>query len=307
MDCNCINNELNENDNDTNSNNNFFNESYNNKCDFKYLKSLCIDKIYNDDCKSLEITLNKLKLVRNSFFTAKTAIHNFLLEIEGLSDSLISDLSDNDIELNSLKEQYFTLLNSLLSNLYTAFKIKFDSKNLINIDFIKAKNDNNIKSQRSIDIKFSKNDCDIISISTIPGINLIMNIENKVIKIKFSEPEYFNNISKNGFLKKPPDVTKTFIITPSILISNKNIEHFEINNSFNFIDENNTNDDIFNNISMMKDFFEEFQSFQDNYIIDNNKNYGNEILELFNYLNKTINKFESSYNYLVQINKINNE
>lgn len=297
MDCNFLDNDI-DNNLENNSNNFFNNNTNEKKCDLKYLKSLCMDKLYDDECKNLEVTLNKIKLARNSFFTAKTALHNFLLEIESLSDNLMSDLSDNDIELNGIKEHYLSLLNSLLSNLYTAFKIKSDSKNLINIDFVKTKNDANVKAQRSNDIKFLKNDCDIISISTIPGINLIMNIDKKVIKIKFSEPEYFSNITKNGFLKKNIDVTRTFIITPSILHDD---DH---DNTFNFID--NTKD-IFTNIDLIRDFLQEFQTFQDNYIIENNKNYGNEMLECFNYLNKIINKLENSYNYLVQLNKINNE
>ena len=95
----------------------YFNNIYkmcdNEPCsNFQYLKPLSIESLFEvDDCTKYADTLEKAKRVRNAFFSAKTAVYNFIQDCDVIADTLQSDLSDNPTEMSNIEDQYFAILN----------------------------------------------------------------------------------------------------------------------------------------------------------------------------------------------------
>ena len=56
----------------------------------------------------------------------------------------------------------------------------------------------------------------------------------------------------------------------------------------------------------MQEILEEKINYQDNYVIDGENSYGNQILEIMNWFDKTIKKLKNVHKYVVQLYKINN-
>ena len=271
-----------------------------NKCECKYLKPLSIQKLFEeDDCNSYVNALEKAKKARNSFFAAKTAVYNFVEECDTIADNLQMDISDNEIELDNIKKNYLSVLNNVTSSLYTSLKSVYKDKSLINVDLVKVTNIDTVRPQKSTDIKYSPPDIhNSIIIAYLPGVTIELNKDSKLLKLKFSEPEYMSGMNRHGTNRREKDVTLTFILAPSIYC-NEEFEDSEDELSLN------QQTDVFQNLDLVKDFFEEIQNYQDNYIIDEDSCYGNQIYEIMNYLDKTIMKVENSHKFIVQLCKIN--
>ena len=132
-------------------------------------------------------------------------------------------------------------------------------------------------------------------------------------------PEFMSGFNRHGVNRKEKDITNTYILTPSIFCikpyenyyeddydTNDNEEWNKCNvlgSSIVNIDESK---DVFQNIDIARDFLEEIINYQDNYVIDGENSYGNQILEIMNWFDKTIKKLENVHKYVVQLYKINN-
>lgn len=366
---------------------------------FQYLKPLSIESLFEvDDCTKYADTLEKAKRVRNAFFSAKTAVYNFLQDCDVIADTLQSDLSDNPTEMNNIEDQYFAILNNLTSAMYTSLKTTYTScngmtKQLINVDLAKiedypygATNDGNnppntlpppaaanfdtiyaARPQKSNDLTFNHPYGNGVTVLChIPGVTIQLNKINKLLKVKFAQPKFMSGYNRHGSYKKEKDIITTLVLAPSIFCTNSfepwneganeensfnhcnpagvatymsdpvNLNNYEsVNMQYNNNTENNgttpininqngwnqfygdgtdTNlasrdseptNTVFSNVDIAMDFFEEFQNYQDNYIIDENMSYGNQVLEVMNYLDRTIATMEGAHKFVVQLSKIN--
>ena len=304
---------------DCNDNCQYNNEDSNCECD--YLKPLSIHKLFSqDDCTGYNDVLSKAKKVRNAFFAAKTSIYNFVNECDNIADELQSDLSDNEIELDSMRKQYLATLNNLCSSLYASLNVIYNGRRLINVDLSKVQLHQAVRPQKSSELRLSTdNTTEPITISYIPGVTIQLNKDTKLLKLKFSEPEYISGCNKHGIHKKEQDVTITYVVSPSIYCiktyENYEEDDYDINNMTQFETCNvlgSTSSqaveglDVFQNIDLARDFFEEIQNYQDSYVIDMDSSYGNQILEAMNWFDKTISRIEGTHRYVVQLCKINN-
>ena len=73
--------------------------------------------------------LKKLKKLRNSFFAAKTTVYNYVSDCDDLVDNLQSDLSDNEVELDNVRQNYLSIINNLSSSLYSSLNSCYNGKN----------------------------------------------------------------------------------------------------------------------------------------------------------------------------------
>ena len=283
-------------------------------CSCNYLKPLSIDKLFEDDsCNSFESTLEKTKKLRNAFFAAKTAVYNFVNDVEHISNNLLSDLSDNEIELDGIRETYLETINNLNTTLYTSLKVTHNSKNLINIDLSKILNDEfKLRPQRSnvLTLRNPNNDMNLITLSNIPGITIQFNRDNKMTKLAISEPDEILSVSRHSTSRRLPDLTTEYIVSPSIFCLDNMIDFSELNlesfqESLSYELDTDPKNDAFQNLDLARDFFDEIINYQDNYIIDNDTCH-NQILEVMNYFDKVIFKYENIHKYIVQLCKIYN-
>lgn len=290
-------------------------------CNIDYLKPLSIHKLFlSDECNNYQDVLEKAKKVRNSFFAAKTTVFNYVSDCDDLIDSLQSDLSDNEVELDNVRQNYLSIINNLSSSLYSSLNTCYNGKNLINVDLSKVKLLEARKPQPSNDIKLTIYDkCDAITLTYIPGVTIQLNTDTKLIKLKFSEPEFMSGFNRHGINRKEKDVTTTYILAPSIYCIKPYENYYEDDYDTSLQDEwNHCNvlgsatvnvdetKDVFQNIEITRDFLEEIINYQDNYVIDGENSYGNQILEIMNWFDKTIKKLENVHKYVVQLYKINN-
>ena len=349
---------------------------------FQYLKPLSIESLFEvDDCTKYADTLEKAKRVRNSFFSAKTAVYNFIQDCDVIADTLQSDLSDNATEMSNIEDQYFAILNNLTSAMYTSLKQTYTNGNgmtraLINVDLAKvedpvydgtslAPNDTvyAARPQKSNDLTFThpygKGQT---TLCYIPGVTIQLNKVNKLLKVKFSQPAFHSGYNRHGQYKKEADQITTLVLAPSIYCTSSFTPWNEaaegktfgycnpdgvatyatdpVNNAnFNLdtgapggeawtnaegqpvtnaagepgVNQNNWNEfetgtktgHVFMNVDIAMDFFEEFQNYQDNYIINDAASYGNQVLQIMNYLDRTIATMEGAHKFVVQLSKIN--
>lgn len=346
---------------------------------FQYLKPLSIESLFEvDDCTKYADTLEKAKRVRNAFFSAKTAVYNFIQDCDVIADTLQSDLSDNSTEMNNVEDQYFAILNNLTSAMYTSLKTTYTSANgltkqLINVDLAKIEDSSVINSgdsntpvysdslhaarpQKSNDLTFNHpfgNGTTVLC--HIPGVTIQLNKSNKMLKVKFAQPAYMSGYNRHGSYKKEEDIITTLVLAPSIYATGSfsewdealetntfpqnsygpatigEVKYSEDVNDPNYasnditvngtaytgVNQNNLNEyiggasngeftnTVFSNVDIAMDFFEEFQNYQDNYIINDDASYGNEVLEVMNYLDRTIQTMEGAHKFVVQLSKIN--
>ena len=297
------------------------------ECECEYLKPLTIDSLFERDlCTDYKTALEKAKKLRNAFFAAKASVYNFVTDCDELADSLLSDMSDNEIELQGVKDQYLATVNGLISSLYASLKITYDTKALVNVDISKVSMGEAQRPQKSTDLRVRSDECsDPISLTHIPGVQLVFNKSSKMLRIKFSEPANVSGLTKHGNLRKEKDVTKSFILTPNIFctedynlfledlsknglskcdLSAGGVQQSDLSNN-KFTIPLESNKDVFQNLDIARDFFEEFQNYQDLHVLDADMSYGNQILEVMNYFDKTIAKIEAVHKYIVQLCKIN--
>ena len=290
-------------------------------CECDYLKPLSIHKLFSqDDCTGYNDVLDKSKKVRNAFFAAKTSVYNFVNECDNIADQLQSDLSDNEIELDSMRKQYLATLNNLSSSLYASLNVIYKGRRLVNVDLMKVHLKHSQRPQKSTELRLSTdNTQEPITLSYIPGVTIQLNKDTKLMKLKFSEPEYISGCNKHGIHKKEKDVTVTYVLAPSIFCiksyENYQEDDYDVNNMEEFETCNVLGSyetqaidglDVFQNIDIARDFFEEIQNYQDNYVVDMDSSYGNQILEIMNWFDKTITRIEGTHRYVVQLCKINN-
>jgi hypothetical protein len=300
-------------------------------CNFEYLKPLSIDALFEvDDCTKYADTLEKAKRVRNGFFAAKTSVFNFINDCDVIADTLQSDLSDNAVELDNIKDQYQTVLNNLTSALYTSLKTTYNDKSLINVDLAKVDDEVDLscnpvstqaaRAQKSTDLVFSHPYGNgVTTLCYVPGVVIQLNKNNRMLKLKLAQPDLHSGYNRHGQYKKEKDVVTTLILAPSINC----VSSFENWNENN--DENNggrvtgdmcdnfgitrpcsTPTSVFSNVDIAMDFFEEYQNYQDNYIIEDDSSYGNQVLEVMNYFDRVIHTMEGAHKFVVQLSKINN-
>ena len=92
----------------------------------------------------------------------------------------------------------------------------YNGKNLINVDLSKVKLLEARKPQLSNDIKLTIYDkCDPITLTYIPGVTIQLNTDTKLIKLKFSEPEFMSGFNRHGVNRKEKDITCLLYTSPS--------------------------------------------------------------------------------------------
>lgn len=307
---------------------------------FEYLKPLSIDSLFEvDDCTKYADTLEKAKRVRNAFFAAKTSVYNFINDCDIIADSLQSDLSDNTVEMLNIQEQYFAVLNNLTSSLYTSLKQTYNNRALINVDLAKVSGHTDsahdsltgdathdvsdahashgaARPQKSNDLIFTHPyGKGPTTLCYIPGVTIQLNKANKLLKVKFSQPLYHSGYNRHGQYKKEVDQITTLVVAPSIYCTTSFANWNETtgekntfghcNAGHNTIFDASSVETVFDNVDIAMDFFEEFQNYQDNYILQNDSSYGNEVLEVMNYFDRVIGTMEGAHKFVVQLSKIN--
>lgn len=294
-------------------------------CNFEYLKPLSIDALFEvDDCTKYADTLEKAKRVRNAFFAAKTSVFNFINDCDIIADTLQSDLSDNDVELNNIRDQYYTVLNNLTSALYTSLKQTYNNRQLINVDLAKVDDttgsgsfskEQAVRPQKSNDLSFSHPyGSGITTLCYIPGVTIQLNKNDRMLKLKLAQPDLHSGYNRHGQYKKEVDVVTTLVLAPSVdcTTSWNNWDEDQEQNDFNHCNDlgetrpTGTASTVFSNVDIAMDFFEEFQNYQDNYILDGDMSYGNQVLEVMNYFDRVIRTMEGAHKFVVQLSKINN-
>ena len=285
-------------------------------CDF--LKPLSMDKLFvTTQCNDYTSSLSKAKKIRNSFFAAKASIKNFVNSVEDILSDLCVDLSDNEVELNSVRNNYLQAVSNLNSSLYASFKINFKGTNLINLSSYNITDNfnRNIVLQKSkpfiLDVKGDSDENDLITLTHISGISIEHNEDSKVSKLYFNEPKINENLSQSCHNRRIVDDTLIFITTPSIKCFDDILSNFDLcENNLDDLsnDDNEINDkDAFDNLDLVIDFLEEIQNYQDNTVLDENNFCNNQILQVMNHLDLNIKKFENTHKYIVQLCKINND
>lgn len=302
---------------DKNQELNYCNESSNKNCEF--LKPLSMDKLFStSQCNDYTSALNKAKKIRNAFFAAKASLKNYVNNVEDILSELCVDLSDNEIELDSVRKNYYQAVSNLNSSLYASFKVNFKDENLINLSSYNVTDnfDRNIVLQKSkpfiLDIKGENNENDLVTLTHVSGISIEHNEDSKVSKLYFNEPKINENLSQKCNNKRIVDETQIFITTPSIkcfndILSIMDLETTYDNDEDNLMNIEGNNNDAFNNLDLVIDFLEEIQNYQDNTILDDNNVCNNQILQSMNHLDQNIKKFENTHKYIVQLCKINND
>jgi len=292
-------------------------------CNFEYLKPLSIDALFEvDDCTKYADTLEKAKRVRNAFFAAKTSVFNFINDCDIIADTLQSDLSDNDVELNNIRDQYYTVLNNLTSALYTSLKQNYNNRQLINVDLAKVDDtkgsfnkEQAARPQKSNDLSFSHPyGSGVTTLCYIPGVTIQLNKEDRMLKLKLAQPDLHSGYNRHGQYKKEVDVVTTLVLAPSVecTTSWNNWDEDQEANGFTHCNDlgetrpTTTAKTVFSNVDIAMDFFEEFQNYQDNYILDGDMSYGNQVLEVMNYFDRVIRTMEGAHKFVVQLSKINN-
>lgn len=297
-----------------------------------------------DDCTKYADTLEKAKRVRNAFFAAKTAVYNFVSDCDVIADTIQSDLSDNEVEMENIESQYFAVLNNLTSALYTSLKQSYNNRQLINVDLAKVDETGDTpgaaRPQKSNDLTFSHpwgkgpN-----TLCYIPGVTIQLNRGNKMCKIKFAQPQWHSGYNRHGQYKKEQDVITTLVLAPSInctgswynwderapntsdLLAGGEMNSFTYNGDTGCYAEGKTDfqsasnnrktssagkvTSVFSNADIAMDFFEEFQNYQDNYILNAESSYGNQVLEIMNYFDRVITTMEGAHKFVVQLSRIN--
>ena len=213
-------------------------------CDISFLKPLNICSLFGENENNICDTLEKTKKVRNSFFSAKTAIDNFVESCQQIQDVLHKDLSQN--QLDRLKETYLSALNTLSASLYASLTVSHNGDNLYNAIFTKATDTNNQRAPRTTKLRLkSAGECNQVILMHLPGIAIIFNDITKELKIRSREvstydPElYFEDMAKDT-------VFKEYIIAPGI-------KYGMVDPSDNILDpsDNLVNMDIFLNIFLL--------------------------------------------------------
>ena len=277
------------------------------------LKSLSIDSLMGCDKKTnYEDALITAKVIRNAFFSAKASIYNFICDIEEISINIKSDISDNKYNLQSVKNQYISLLNILISSIYTSLNQCYKHKKLININMVKISNEVKNYSLRSTNLLFTHPvSCKKNIISYIPSVSLQLNVITEELKIKFCEPEYINVYVKHGTPIKNNDLCKMFILGPAIQssenmdISDNNLELLKAFGCSTLdLEEIDTIDDVFDDPKTAQDFFNSIINYQNDTKCNKIKN---NLLSIMNYLDKVINSMENSHRFIMQTRNINED
>ena len=289
-------------------------EKKSNCCDkYTELKPLCIESLFNtSECSRYENALSKAKISRNSFFSAKAAVYNYVSDCTKLAGTIKTDISDNKYNLQSIKEQYIALMNTLLASIYSSLNQCHNNKRLINITMAKVNKTTVVKPLRSTALLFvNPNSCKTNILSYIPSVSLELNIITEEVKIKFCEPEYVGSSLKHGTLGKDRDLRKTFILCPPIQnastmdVSDNNLELLKTFGCTTLdLDIIDSVIDVFDTVSTARSFFDDITNYQD-YSKSTTCKLNNNILSVMNYFDKVISSMENSHRYVVQESKIN--
>jgi hypothetical protein len=181
--------------------------------------------------------------------------------------------------------------------------VTHDGNLLYNIIYTKVSEANNQRAPRSSKLRLkSTGECDQVILCHLPGISLVFNDITKELKIilrevsSYDSEVYFEDIAKDT-------VFNEYIIAPGI-------KYGMVDPSDNILDpsDNLVNMDIFLNIELTRDFFDEIVYYKD--LISNDfdhdlNTFGNQIYYLESHLNNLIIKMENIHKYVVQQAKIN--
>lgn len=267
-------------------------------CDVSFLKPLNIICLFgNNDNNTCDI-LDKTKKIRNSFFSAKTVIDNFVISAISIQEILQKDLTD--VQLERVKERYLSSVNTLTSGLYNSLTLNYDGVPIYTTTFSKVQENTNNKAPRTTKLRFKPgDDCNQVILATLPGFLIIYNEVTKEVRIKIRDmksydPEVYFDTSFSD------NMHYDYIIAPGI-------SYGMIDPSDNILDpsDNLVNMDIFLNIDLARDFIDEIVYFKD--ISGDNEyegNFGNKIYFMDSYLDNMIVKMENTHKYIVQQAKI---
>jgi len=269
-------------------------------CECEYLKPLSIDSLFsnNNDYEICDV-LDKTKKIRNSFFTIKTAIKNYIDECTILFDEMVSNSSLNYEMLANMKQRYVNSINNLILAIYSAIKVSYNNIAVLNSAYSKfsCKEYKCVPESSLLKLKKYKNQDNIVVVAQLPGILIQYNESSKEVQLKFRvcENNSLDVCNIDSYKNNNTDTIKKFKIGPSILTN--------IDLSDNDISDNNlSNMNVFDNIDLARDFMEEIVN---NCDLDNDvSSFGNQICDLMTYLDDSIIKIENVHKYVVQICKI---
>jgi hypothetical protein len=183
-------------------------------CDISFLKPLNIKCLFGNDDDDVCYILDKTKKVRNSFFSAKTVIDNFVSQCSSIQELLQKDLSE--VQLDRVKERYISIINTLTSGLYNSLIVTYNNQLCFNTTYSKVSQNINAKAPRTTKLRLQTGgDCSQTVLANLPGFLIIYNEVTKEVRIRVQDmssfdPElYFDANSKDN-------VHYDFVIAPGI-------------------------------------------------------------------------------------------
>jgi hypothetical protein len=158
---------------------------------YKHLKNLNIEELVgqNKEVKpDYERALKTIKNVRTAFASSKAALLTFTNDVAELEEKVYASMNINELE--SIKDQFISLINTLNSAILSSF---FVVKRYVNIKLESSKQDNpiNIPFNTSIYLRTDMpGTTKTATLCTVPGMLIHINNYNNRVIFKINEPLY---------------------------------------------------------------------------------------------------------------------
>ena len=180
---------------------------------YKHLKNLNIEELVgqNKEVKpDYDKALKTIKNVRTGFASSKAALLTFINDVSQLEEKVNASMNINELE--SIKDQFISLINTLNSAILSSFfvvkrhvNIKLESSKLDNPDTIPFFTSLYLRTDMPGTTKTA-------TLCTVPGMLIHINNYNNRVVLKITEPLY------TGIDDEELQNVKEFIIAPSLLV-----------------------------------------------------------------------------------------
>jgi hypothetical protein len=256
---------------------------------YKHLKNLNIEELVgqNKEVKpDYDKSLKIIKNVRTAFASSKAALLTFINDVAELETKVYASMNTNELE--SIRDQFIGLINTLNSAIMSSF---FVVKRYINIKLESSKLDNpdNIPCFTSIYLRTDiPGTTKTATLCTVPGMLIHINHYNNRVILKITEPLY------TGIDDEELRTTKEYILSPSLIV-----------------DYERGSESIFNNGDTVKKIFQSMVNYLDVPNLDDmtfeEEPLYNEINGAIEFLERNIIVMENTHRTVTNMAKIDKE
>ena len=180
---------------------------------YKHLKNLNIEELVGQDKEvkpDYDKALKTIKNVRTAFASSKAALLTFINDVSELEEKVHASMNTNELE--SIKDQFINLINTLNSAIMSSF---FASRRHVNLKLESSKEDNPDRIPCSTEL-YLRTDMPgttkTATLCTVPGMLIHINNYNNRLILKIKEPMY------TGINDEDLESIKEFIISPSFVV-----------------------------------------------------------------------------------------